>query len=233
MSYEKIVNELEDQSDEERKHSSKWFFKTGPGEYGEGDVFIGLTMPQIRKTAKKYKETGFEDVKKLISNKVHEYRMTGYLILTYKYEKADDDLRREIYEFYIKNRNGLNNWDLIDVTTPKIVGLFLLDKDRSILYEFAKSNDLWEKRIAVLSTFTFIKNGEFEDAIKISEILLKDSHDLIHKAVGWMLREIGKKDEKRLTNFLDKYATKMPRTMLRYSIEKFEENKRLYYLKKK
>ena len=206
------------------------FFKTGPGQYGEGDKFLGLTMPEQRTIAKKYLNLTLNDISKLLGSQYHEHRMTALIILTYKYPKANKNLKKQIYEFYIKSYDQINNWDLVDVTAPRIVGEYLLDKDRKVLYDFAKSSHLWKKRIAIISTFTFIRNNDFQDTINISEILLKDTHDLIHKAVGWMLREMGKKDESYLTNFLDKHHKIMPRTMLRYSLEKLSEPQRKHYM---
>ena len=224
--------ELYESSDPVRAKHSQGFFKTGPGEYGEGDVFLGLTMPQIRVIAKKYfKEITLSFVQELVKSKYHEFRMCALVMLVYKYEK-DTDSRKEIYEFFLKNTAYINNWDLVDVTIPKTVGAYLVDNDRSILYKLVKSSSLWERRISVLATFAFIRLGDFKDSLKISEILLNDKHDLIHKAVGWMLREIGKRDEKILTGFLDQHYAEMPRTMLRYSIERLEEGKRKGYLKK-
>ncbi|MBT6774337.1 DNA alkylation repair protein [Candidatus Woesearchaeota archaeon] len=226
-----IKKDLFGLSDPVRAKHSQRFFKTGPGEYGEGDVFLGLTMPELRVVAKKYfREVSLVDVQELVKSKYHEFRMCALVMLVYKYEK--DMERKKIYEFFLKNTKYINNWDLVDVTVPKTVGAYLIDNDRSILYELVKSSSLWERRIAVLATFAFIRLGDFKDSLKISEILLEDKHDLIHKAVGWMLREIGKRDEKVLEEFLDKHVTKMPRTMLRYSIERLEEGKRKSYLKK-
>jgi len=208
------------------------FFKTGPGDYGEGDVFLGLTVPQQRVIAKEYySEISLEEVEQLLHSKYHEFRLTALIILTYKFAKSNLSEKEKIYSLYLRNIKYINNWDLVDVTTPQIVGNYLLDKDRSILYTLAKSKELWEKRISILATFTFIRNHEYEDTLKISEHLLNDNHDLIHKAVGWMLREVGKRDQALEENFLKKYSSRMPRTMLRYAIEKFPENKRIFYLK--
>jgi len=168
------------------------------------------------------------DIQKLLDSKIHEHRLVGLLILVDKYEKSNN---KEIVDFYLANTKNINNWDLVDLTAHKILGHYLLDKDRTLLYNLARSNDLWEKRISIISTFYFIKNNDFKDALKISEILLNDKHDLIHKAVGWMLREIGKRDQKAEEKFLKKYYKKMPRTMLRYAIEKFDEKKRKAYLR--
>ena len=210
------------------------FFKTGKGQYGEGDKFIGITVPLQREIAKKYYESAsFVDLQKMLESKIHEYRLTSLLILVYKYDKTKNEkLKKEIYNFYLKNLQYINNWDLVDVTTPNIVGDYLLNnpKEKKILYKLVKSKNLWERRVAILATFRFIKEKQFEDTLAISEILLNDTHDLIHKAVGWMLREMGKRDIKPLVKFLDQHAIMMPRTMLRYAIEKFPEETRKYYL---
>ncbi len=227
-----IKKELHKSSDPVRAKHSQRFFKTGPGQYGEGDVFLGLTMPQVRVIAKKYfKEVTLSEVQELVKSKYHEFRMCALVMLVYKYDKFPAE-RKEIYDFFLKNTKYVNNWDLVDVTIPRTVGAYLVDNDRKILYRLVKSSDLWERRIAVLATFAFLSKGDFKDSLKIAEILLNDEHDLIHKAVGWMLREIGKRDETILTKFLNKHVTKMPRTMLRYSIERLEEKKRVGYLKK-
>ena len=209
------------------------FFKTGKGEYGEGDKFIGVTVPHIRKTVKDfYLKTGIKEIKEFLSQDVHEYRLFALLVLVSRFEKANDEKEKKvIFDFYLNNIDRINNWDLVDLSAPKIIGAFLLDKDKSILYKLAKSGNLWKERIAVLSTFCFIKESQFEDTFKISEIFITHKHDLIHKATGWMLREVGKRDMNALLNFLNKHYKQMPRTMLRYSIEKFEEKLRQKYLK--
>lgn len=208
------------------------FFKTGKGEYGEGDIFWGLTVPQQRQVAKNYSHLRLNKLQNFLSSKIHEFRLTALFILMAKYKKAGDDEKKKIFNFYLANTENINNWDLIDLSAPSIVGDYLLENDRSILYKLSRSQNLWEKRIAILATYIFIKNGQFNDTLKISEILLNDKHDLIHKAVGWMLREIGKKDQKAEEKFLEKYCRQMPRTMLRYAIEKFPEEKRKFYLGK-
>ncbi len=208
------------------------FFKTGKGQYGEGDIFLGITVPKQREIAKKYPDLSLKELQKLLSSKIHEHRLISLIILTNKYKKADKKEKKEIFDFYLKNTSNINNWDLIDLSAPNIVGDYLFDKDRTILYKLAKSNNLWEKRISILSTAYFIRNNQFKDTLKIAEILLNDNHDLIHKAVGWMLREVGKKNQEIEEKFLRKHYKRMPRTMLRYSIEKFDENKRKHYLKK-
>jgi len=214
------------------KHESR-YFKTGKGEYGEGDIFLGIKTALKRQLAKEYKEMSLKDVDFLMTSKFHDYRFIALIILINKFKKADEKLKKEIFNFYLNHTKYINNWDLVDVSADYIIGDYLLDKNRKILYKLAKSKDLWEKRISVIATFRFIKENDFEDSLKIAVILLKDEHDLIHKAVGWMLREIGKKDQKVEEEFLKKYYKIMPRTMLRYSIERFEENKRQKYLKGK
>jgi 3-methyladenine DNA glycosylase AlkD len=213
--------------------SMKWFFKTSKGEYGEGDKFAGLKVPTQRKLAKEFKHLLLSDLKKLLSSPIHEERLISLFILVDQYSVSDEKGKKEIFNFYLENRKGINNWDLVDLSAPKIVGKHLVDKDKSILLEFANSTELWEKRIAILSTQLFIKNGIYDTTIQIAEILLNDKHDLIHKAVGWMLREIGNKDLKTEEDFLKRYYKKMPRTMLRYAIEKFPESKRKKYLEGK
>ncbi len=208
------------------------YFKTGKGEYGEGDVFLGITVPEQRKIAKKYPSLSLKDLQKLLDSKIHEERLVSLMILRIKYQKAKEEQKKEIYEFYLRNTKNINNWDLIDDSSGRIVGDYLKDKDKSILYKLAKSKSIWEKRIAMLATYPYIKNKEFRDALVIADILLQDKHDLIQKAVGWMLREIGKRDQKVEEVFLKKYYKIMPRTMLRYAIEKFPLEKRKFYLKK-
>jgi len=215
-----IKRELKNYAKPEKVAIASRYFKTGKGEYGEGDKFLGVVMPDQRKVAKKYRDLPFVEVQKLLESVYHEHRMTGFLILTYKFEKADEKLQREIYDFYFKNRKYSNNWDLVDVIVPKIMGAWLLDKKRDVLYKLARSKSLWDRRIAMLSTFAFISNSDYEDALKIAEILVHDEHDLIHKAVGWALREIGKKDAEAERKFLRKYHKTMPRVMYRYAIEK-------------
>jgi len=233
LSLLQLKKELKKNSNPRQAKALQRFFKTGKGEYGEEDIFLGIKVPEQRKIANKFQGLFLKDLEKLLNSKVHEYRMTVMLILIRQYEKADEDTKKEIFDFYLRNTKNINNWDLVDLSAPKIVGNYLLNKPRKILYELARSNNLWERRIAIISTFAFIRNDEFNDTLKISKILLSDKHDLIHKAVGWMLREIGKRDQKTEEEFLKKYYLKMPRVMLRYAIEKFEERKRKFYLGKK
>lgn len=228
-----ISKELHNMATPEKALQAGRFFKTGKGEYSEGDKFLGLTVPEQRIIAKKFKDADVKILEQLLKSQYHEERLTALLILTIQFEKAGEAEQKNLYDFYFKNLQYVNNWDLIDGSAPKIVGQYLLNKptERKILYELAVSKSLWEKRIAILSTYTFIKNRQFEDCLKISEILLKDNHDLIHKAVGWMLRELGKMDQKTEEVFLKKHLHNMPRTMLRYAIERFDEPKRLEYLR--
>lgn len=233
--YNQIVRVLNAHKNKEKIAILQRFFKTGKGEYGEGDIFIGLTVPEQRKIAKQFQTTDFSDLKRLLQSKIHEHRLTALEILVMKYEKAKSESEKEkSVKFLLKNLRGVNNWDLVDLSAPYILGDWLIDrKDRDVLYKFAASKNLWERRIAIVSTYTLIRAGQFSDTIKICEILMKDEQDLIHKACGWMLREVGKKSEKTLIKFLDKNVKRMPRTMLRYSIERLPEEFRLYYLRMK
>ena len=228
-----IKKELKKFSNKNQADILQRFFKTGPGEYGEGDIFLGIKVPEIRKIVRKYyNEISLEETIKLIQSKIHEIRLTGVLILVAKYKKANKAEKKKIFNLYLKNYKYINNWDLVDLSAPNIVGNYLLDKNREILFTLAKSNNLWKKRISILATFTFIRNNQFDDTLKISKILLQDDHDLIHKAVGWMLREVGKRDQAVEEKFLKKHYKQMPRTMLRYAIEKFPEPLRKSYLAK-
>ena len=222
--------ELQKAADPKQAKILQRFFKTGKGEYGEGDVFLGIKVPTQRQITKKFNELRLAEVEKLLNSKIHEQRLVALFILVDKYKKAGDDEKKKIYNLYLKNTKNINNWDLVDLSAPNIVGAYLIDRPRGVLYKLAKSKNLWERRIATLATFTFIRNNDFKDALKIAEALLKDEHDLIHKAVGWMLREIGKRNQEVEEKFLRKYYKQMPRTMLRYAIEKFKEDKRRFYL---
>lgn len=236
VNLKELENILKKSANPKNAKNLQRFFKTGKGEYGEGDIFLGITVPQQRKIVKEFCNLSIREIQELLDSKIHEKRMIGLFILIKKYERAckikDNKIKKQIFEFYLKNarKNNINNWDLVDLSAPNIMGSYLLDKNRKILYEFAKSENLWERRIAVLSTFAFIRQSDFKDSLKISEILLQDTHDLIHKSVGWMLREIGKRDKKVLEKFLKNNHKKMPRTMLRYAIEKFPEKERKKWL---
>jgi 3-methyladenine DNA glycosylase AlkD len=231
---EKVINELKGIADSEIAEHSARFFKSGPGEYGEGDQFLGIRVPNQRAIAKSYSHISLNDVHDLLKSPYHEIRLTALLILVYKYQKAKKYEQREnIYQFYIDHLDKVNNWDLVDSTAKYIVGQFLheYNQDRSVLYTLSDSKNLWERRIAIIATFHFINKGDFETTLELSEKYLTDHEDLIHKATGWMLREIGKQNESVLINFLDMHYQKMPRTMLRYSIEKLDEPVRQRYLK--
>lgn len=223
-----LISELQDHASSEKAKIYQRFFKTGKGQYGEGDIFLGLTMPKQREITRKYITLSLPKIQKLLNSKIHEHRMAAGIILTHKYKKNPE----EIFSFYLKNAKKFNNWDLVDVTCPRIIGEFLLNKDKKPLYQLVRSDNLWEKRIAIVSTCTFIKHNQFEDTLAISELLLKDKHDLIHKAVGWMLREVGKKDQQVLNKFLKQHYKDIPRTTLRYAIEKHPEEERKKWLKK-
>lgn len=225
-----IINELQHAASKQRAQNLSRFFKTGKGQYGEGDIFWGINVPTQHAIAKKYVSLPLTEVEELINSPVHECRLTGLLILVYKFKKADEILRKELYTFYLKHSEKVNNWDLVDTSAKIVVGEYLLDKDTTILTKYARSNNVWQRRIAILSTAAFIKRDRFDETIKIATILLNDTHDLIHKAVGWMLREVGKRDQSVLINFLDKHSQTMPRTMLRYAIEKLDPAKRKHYM---
>lgn len=226
-----IKQELSIVSTAERAKNSQRYFKTGSGEYGEGDVFVGATMPQQRIIAKNHLDLSLHNIQKLLDSKVHEERMVGLLILTYQYPKAVKDDKDNIFNFYLSNTARINNWDLVDVTAPKIIGTHLIDKDRTVLIKLAKSKLLWDRRISILATAAFIDQGESEWTFKIAKLLIRDPEDLIHKATGWMLREVGKKCGQSVEmQFLDKYYLSMPRTMLRYSLEKFSPKDRKKYM---
>lgn len=208
------------------------FFKTGKGAYGEGDVFLGLKATQIKEVVKKYRDLPLVDCIRLLHSKYHEHRMIALQILVGKFNRSESDaLKQRIFNIFLQNTKYINNWDLVDTTVEHVIGAYLYDKEKDVLYAFANSTLLWERRIAIIATFNYIKRGEYKETLKIAKLLLSDKHDLIHKAVGWMLREVGKRcDEKILTDFLDEYATKMPRTTLRYSIERLPKDKYYYYL---
>ena len=225
-----VKKELQKLKNKEKAKILSRFFKTGKGEYGEGDVFLGIKVPDIRIVAKKNLNISPKEIKELLESNIHEHRMTALLILVENFKKEE---KEEVFNFYIYNLKNINNWDLVDFSCPNFVGKHLFKRDRKLLYKLAESENLWEKRISIVSTYYFIKNNDFEDTIKIAKILLKDEHDLIHKAVGWMLREVGKRDEEMLIDFLEKEYYNMSRMTLRYAIERLEESKRKYFLNKK
>ncbi|MCA9379633.1 DNA alkylation repair protein [Candidatus Dojkabacteria bacterium] len=230
--YLRLIEVLNSQADPIRAEHSQRFFKTGKGEYAEGDVFLGLTVPKQRIIASKFKDLPLNEIQKMLNSVIHEYRFVAIILIVNRFKLTKDTQeRKKLINFYLDNTENINNWDLVDVSA-RILGEYLYDKDRKELYDLANSGNLWEQRIAIIATSYFIDKNEFADTIKISEILLNHKHDLIHKAVGWMLREVGKRDLNVLLEFLNKYYTVMPRTMLRYSIEKFPQELRLHYLKR-
>lgn len=216
----------------EKAEHAQYFFKTGKGQYGEGDCFIGCTVPETRSVAKANKNLSFPELKKLLDDEMHECRFCALIILIDQFKKVGEDARKKIVDFYLSNTHRINNWDLVDVSAYSLLGEWLLDKDRSILYKLAESDNLWEQRIAVVSTMAFIRKDDFTDTVQLSEKLLSHRHDLMHKACGWMLREAGKRDEKILIAFLDAHSRIMPRTMLRYAIEKLSPEQQQHYMRK-
>jgi len=226
---DELRKDLQRLSNKKRASDMQKFFKTGEGEYAFGDVFIGLTVPQSRQVAAKYNDMPFEELYKLIRSEIHEERFIALLVLVNNF-KADEMLQRRIYEFFMKNIKFVNNWDLVDLSADKIVGGYLIDKPKTVLYKLASSKNMWERRIAMIATYNFIKNEMYDDAINIAEKLVEDDNDLIQKAVGWMLREVGKRNKAIEEAFLKKHHKIMGRTALRYSLEKFSESSRKEYM---
>ena len=228
---EQLKIDLAQAGDPERARNLSRFFKTGPGEYGEGDKFRGIRVPVLRILSKKYRTLNFDQTVELLHSEWHEDRMTALFILTIQYQKGNESVRKNIVDTYLRNTEWINNWDLVDCSAHKILGHWLLNKNIDLLEKLADSKSLWERRIAVISTATFIWKQRYEVPLKICEKLIYDDQDLIHKAVGWMLREIGNKNKEAEIKFLKKYYSTMPRTALRYAIEKFPENERQKYLR--
>jgi 3-methyladenine DNA glycosylase AlkD len=231
-----VRKELKSMADPDKAAILQRFFKTGPGHYGEGDIFLGVMVPKSRQVAKKFSQLPLEEVRRLLYSRIHEERLVALLILARRYSCASSsrEEKEEIVKFYLDNIKQVNNWDLVDLSAPNILGAHLADRDdrRRLLYRLAGSENVWERRIAILATHHFIRNGDFSDTLKIAEMLLQDRHDLIHKAAGWMLREVGKRDAAVEEEFLEKHYSVMPRTMLRYAIEKLPESNRRRYRKK-
>ncbi len=231
MLAKKIINELKILATEERKRTNEWFFKTEKGSYGYGDIFIGVTVPDIRKISKKFSSIiSLSETKKLIQNPIHEVRLCALIILVNQYKNDNPD---EIFDFYIQNISYINNWDLVDTSAPYITGDYFYrnTKKRNMMFEFSKSESLWIRRISIISTFYFIRNNEFSETLEIAKTLINDEQDLIHKAVGWMLREVYKRDEELVKTFLRSNYDQLPRVMLRYAIEKMDKVERIQYLK--
>lgn len=231
MTAEEIRKRLRDLEDSEKAKILQKFFKTGPGQYGEGDFFLGIPVPRLRKLCRDCGDVALREVESLLKSSVHEERLLALLILIRRYNGEDESGKKRIYTLYLKNTRWINNWDLVDLSAPNIAGDFLMDRSRKPLYGLAHSPVLWKRRIAILATFRFIKEQQFDDTLRISEILLRDKEDLIQKAVGWMLREVGKRDLVAEETFLKKHCRLMPRTMLRYAIERFPAAKREPYMK--
>ncbi|MDR1343512.1 MAG: DNA alkylation repair protein [Prevotellaceae bacterium] len=234
MSAERILQELLSVADAEKATFLQRFFKTGKGEYAEGDVMLGINNPTIRSIVKHAPHLPFSEIQALLDSKYHDARLTGLLLLVRQFKKAKAAAeRKQIFDFYLKNARRANNWDLVDLSCRDIVGAYLLDEaDRGILYRLAESDCLWEQRIAVISTWTLIKHGQFDDTLRLAALLLHHKHDLMHKAVGWMLREVGKKDREALVGFLEERCKQMPRTTLRYAAEHFSPEERARFMKR-
>lgn len=231
MTVQEISKILRRLADPHIAEQSQRFFKTCPGQYGEGDRFLGIRVPVLREQAKKFKDAPLGEVQSLLKSAYHEERLCALLLLVQKFSQGNPVNQKSVYELYLKNTRYINNWDLVDLSAYWIVGAWLADKDRQPLYTLAHSKRLWERRIAIISTFYFIKNGKFAETLGITALLLTDQEDLMHKATGWMLREVGKRDLSQEKEFLNAHYQQMPRTMLRYAIEKFPENERQKYLK--
>ena len=231
MTAKEVVNALKFLATEERRKVNEWFFKTGKGEYGYGDIFLGVNVPNIRRIAKKIsQEIPLQEITKLIQSPFHEVRLCALIILVNKYNKGQPE---RIYRYYLKHLNSINNWDLVDTSAPHIVGDYLYNNPEKskILLEFSHSENLWVRRVSIVSTLAFIKNNEFNETLEIAKLLLNDNHNLIHKAVGWMLREVYKRDEGLIKRFLRQNYAQIPRTTLRYAIERMDKEERLSYLK--
>ncbi len=230
MTVWQIRQRLRQFANKKKAQTLQGFFKTAPGEYGEGDKFLGIVVPVIRRVAREFREAPVSEVQKMVRSLYHEERLLALLMLVQTFSKSEAAVQKNIYDIYLKNMRYINSWDLVDLSAPNIVGAYLAGKSRKLLYNLARSRDVWKRRAAIMATFYLIKQNEFKETLKISEMLLTDDHYLIHKAVGWMLREVGKRDLRIEEQFLQQHYKKMPRTMLRYSIERFPEEKRLCYL---
>ena len=231
MNQKIIHNDLLQLANEQIAEHSQRFFKTGKGEYGEGDIFLGIRVPLLRRLVKKYGGISIAEVRKLLHSKFHEERLLAVLMLVQLFKSGDESVQKQVYDLYLENTEYINNWDIVDISASNIVGAHLYEKDKAPLYDLVQSKNLWERRIAIIATFYFIRQNEFDDTLKLAKILLNDKEDLIHKAVGWMLREVGKREIEFEEEFLQEHYKIMPRTMLRYAIEKFPETSRKMYLR--
>jgi len=227
-----ITSELQALSNAEKREIFPRFFKAGKGEYGEGDRFLGVTVPNIRAIAKLHKDVSIEEIRKLIQSEWHEVRLCALIIMVEKSKKKDEALRKELFNLYLSQTKRINNWDLVDLSCRFIIGEYLLDKSRDILYQLAQSPLLWDNRIAIVSTYAFIRKGQLEDTYALSDLMMQHPHDLMHKAIGWMLREAGKRNPERLYDYVMRHRADMPRTMLRYAIEKFSPKERTILMKR-
>lgn len=227
-----ITNKLQALSDAEKREIFPKFFKAGKGEYGEGDRFLGVTVPNIRAIAKLHKDISIEEIRELLQSEWHEVRLCALIIMVEKSKKKDEALRKELFNLYLSQTKRINNWDLVDLSCRFIIGEYLLDKSRDILYQLAQSSLLWDNRIAIVSTYAFIRKGQLEDTYALSDLMMHHPHDLMHKAIGWMLREAGKRDSERLYDYVMSHRADMPRTMLRYAIEKFSPKERAILMKR-
>lgn len=227
-----ITSELQALSNAEKREIFPRFFKAGKGEYGEGDRFLGVTVPNIRAIAKLHKDISIEEIRELIQSEWHEVRLCALSIMVEKSKKKDEALRKELFNLYLSQTKRINNWDLVDLSCRFIIGEYLLDKSRDILYQLAQSSLLWDNRIAIVSTYAFIRKGQLEDTYALSDLMMQHSHDLMHKAIGWMLREAGKRNPERLYDYVMSHRADMPRTMLRYAIEKFSPKERAILMKR-
>lgn len=227
-----ITNKLQALSDAEKREIFPKFFKAGKGEYGEGDRFLGVTVPNIRAIAKLHKDISIEEIRELLQSEWHEVRLCALIIMVEKSKKKDEALRKELFNLYLSQTKRINNWDLVDLSCRFIIGEYLLDKSRDILYQLAQSSLLWDNRIAIVSTYAFIRKGQLEDTYALSDLMMQHPHDLMHKAIGWMLREAGKRNPERLYDYVMSHRADMPRTMLRYAIEKFSPKERAILMKR-
>lgn len=232
INYQDVVLVLQKIKSPKKAGIAKSFFKAGKGQYAEGDVFLGVSVPDCRKVACRFENLALPQVKKLISHKFHEVRQVGFFILVSQFQKGTKLMQKRVYDFYMRSLVWCNNWDLVDLSAYKVAGSFLLHRDKTVLYKLAVSKSIWKRRVAIVSTYIFIKHGIYADTLRLAVLLQNDKEDLIHKAVGWMLREVGKKDVLTLKNFLDTYRSSLPRTTLRYAIERLSPEEKIHYIQK-